>query len=160
MEGRDREQADYPDDAKNADAEQGHDGRQHGVAYAAHYASSDFHQAAERVREYYQPQSLLTGRYDRGAGGVYTEELLFAYDGERAERQAYHSAAYHSRPEHFVNAVYLAGAHVLAREGYCRLIEGFHREIYERFYVVGCAAAGHDGGAECVYRRLYDDVRE
>ena len=79
--------------------------------------------------------------------------------GQIARHQADDGYQDDARTENAANRVELARAHVLARKGQARLIEGVHRRVHKAFDVRRRAVARHGDGAEGIDRGLNEHVR-
>ena len=99
-------------------------------------------------------------RDDLLARRVDAQQRVAEDDARHSEHHADDGAAREPRLEYAAHALHVADAHVLARERDDGLIEGVHREVDELLYVLRRGVARHRDGAEGVYRRLDDDVRE
>ena len=80
--------------------------------------------------------------------------------GQIARHQADDGYQDDARTENAANRVELARAHVLARKGQARLIEGVHRCVHKAFDVRRRAVARHGDGAEGIHRGLQQNIGE
>ena len=139
---------DHPDPKKTdtADAEDHGNGRDHGVAHAAHGCHEDVENTVEQQGQNNVGQADLADFHDGGFRCVESEEEVAEEPHRKADGSGTDDGQNHGQIHDLLDTGEVAGTDVLTGEGHAGLGECHGADVDKAFDISGGAVSGHDGG--------------
>lgn len=147
-----------PEDADAADADQGRERRNQGIAVAAHDVGHDFDKGVDDFSAEDKLQTDDARINDRWVGVKDAEQMAAEKQQQRGRNAGGEQVLEQANPGHFPAAVRKVGTVVLADEGGSGLTEGSDDIVFKNLDVECCRGRCHDGGSKAVDGRLDADV--
>lgn len=147
-----------PYQAEDAGAENGENGGGHGIAVTTQGGAADFVRAGKELEKQHALQAEGGIMENVRIGGEDTDEYAFLPNNQPVEQSAPEKTQEHALTKHFLAAIDLSGAVILADESHRRLGKGADDKEAVVFIVDRRRGARHGIGAEAVDGGLHEDV--